>query len=448
MPRRFRNILLGIIILLFSGIGAYLITRGNGLVWDKETLSFVKTGGIFLSFDPWGAVIYLNGKRYPGTTSFLSRGTLIPNLPPKSYTVRLEKDGYFPWEKILPVAPGKVASAHDVRMWPQSPQGTIVAGGVNDFWITRGGILYNSATGTLEFENHPIRGKTVFFSSPQSDWVVTKDRSSLFLTDLTDPNVATNLSSLVSSLLERLNPKASPDILALFPNPSNRSRLLIQTKTGLYSLDAGRVELTQLISIAPRSFFAISDRSAHVFGEHGDLQSYYFPLGTSASTTLILPFTTSSLYGLRVSPDGNTFVFETEKGAYLYDASDRRFFGTAAAGATTRIFSPEGKRMVSFFTKNKLTVTYLKEYEHDELFAKGAEETGVVPYPITGATQTAWLSYQNALLLMNLDSIIGTDTDLRPPSNTRLLVRDIKKAAWNDSLFILKQNGELWEIEY
>lgn len=448
MPRRFRNILLGLAVFLFLGAGIYLTTLGNGFVWDKNTLTFVKTGGIFLSFDPWGATVYLDGKLYPGSTSFLSRGLLIQNLPPKSYSVRLEKDGYYSWGKILTVAPGEVASAHDVRLWPKLPKSTMVSKDIKDFWITRAGILYQNATGTFAFDQHPVRGTAVFFSSPQSDWVVTRDHSSLFLTDLSNPGTTTNLTSLVASLLGRLNPKTASDILAVYANPANRSRLLIKTETGLFSLDPNRVELAELLAFPEHSLFAVSDRSAHVFEKNGDLLSYYFPFGTSASTTIILTFPTSSIRTMSVSPDASFIVFETEGGAYLYSQSEQQFFGHLDAHAVMRIFSPEGRRLFSFLPGGRLTITYLKEYEYDGLFAKGAQETGLFSYPVTSSTRMAWTSYENALLVMNSDSVIGTETDLRPPVNTVVLIKELKKAVWRDSLFLLKENGELWEVEY
>ncbi len=448
MSRSVRTILLTFAILVFLGTGAYLVILGNGLVWDKTTLSFVKTGGIFLSAEPWGATIYLNGEPYPDTTSFLSRGILIQNLTPKTYAVRLEKEGFFPWEKTLTVIPGEVASAHDVRLWSQNPDASVVAAGVEDFWITKQGLLYKTTTGTLEFEKRPIRGTTVFFSSPNSNLVVTKDRSSLFLTDLLNSESITNLSSLFSSLLHRQHPTASADIISIFPHPTNTSRILIYTTSGLYSMEPERVELSQLLPLGPQSFFSMRDRSAHAFDTNGHLRSFYFSFGTSASTTPTLPFPTSSINQILSSEDGEMIVFETDKAAYLYDQSDGTFFITEKPRATQRIFSPENKRMFSFFSNNKWSVTYTDDYEHDALFEKGVHETGMFAYQIGTSTEFAWLPYRNALLAINRNNVIGIDTDMRLPSNTRLLIEDAKRIAWDDGLFVLKQNGEVWKIEY
>lgn len=448
MPRRFRNILLISVIIVFLGVGVYLMLLGNGWVWNKETFSFVKTGGIFLSFNPWGATIYLNGKQYPDTTSFLSRGILIQNLPPKSYTVRLEKTGSFAWEKTLVVTPGEVASAHDIHMWPQHPEGTVVAAGIKDFWITQPGILVQNAIGALIFENRSVRGTSVFFSSPHSNMVITKERILLFLTNLTNPDTTTNLSSLFSSLLARFYPKATDEILFVYNHPTNLNRILIQTSTGLYSLDSERVELTQIFQLTPKSLIAFSERNAYAFTKNGNLLSYYFHIGTFASSTVTPPFPTSTLQKIFVSPNGKTIVFETTETAYLYDQTNQKFLGVTDPNATLRVFSPEEKRLLSFFSEKKFLINYLAEYEYDALYAKGTQEDEKFPYSLANLTKLAWLPYQNTLLALNKNSIIGIDTDMRLPSNTRVLIKDIQKAEWNDALFILKENGELWTIEY
>jgi hypothetical protein len=91
---------------------------GNGL-------KFERTGILILDSEPKGAQIFLNNKlqvnilrkyftRDPG---ILATPIKIKNLRPREYDVRLEKEGYWSWEKKLEIKGGESTFAEDVVLF-------------------------------------------------------------------------------------------------------------------------------------------------------------------------------------------------------------------------------------------------------------------------------------------------------------------------------------------
>jgi hypothetical protein len=85
-----------IAVLLASG---YRITLDNGKTFVEGT------GVMVFTSQPDGARVYVNDHLSTATDNTI-------NLQPGEYTVRIEKDGYFPWNKKLTVKQGEVSQAN------------------------------------------------------------------------------------------------------------------------------------------------------------------------------------------------------------------------------------------------------------------------------------------------------------------------------------------------
>ncbi len=82
-------------LLVMSGtVAAALFVRGYRPRLNQRQLGLQATGLLVASSVPEGASVYLNDKLVTATNDTL-------NLPPGEYQVRLEKDGYIPWQKRL-----------------------------------------------------------------------------------------------------------------------------------------------------------------------------------------------------------------------------------------------------------------------------------------------------------------------------------------------------------
>jgi len=100
LPHPSKKQLLGIIvppILLAATV--VVIFVGKGYVISVNTKTFEKTGMLVVKSQPDGGKIYLDGEWKSATPNTFS------NLRPKTYLLRVEKDGFSSWEKYVTVYP-------------------------------------------------------------------------------------------------------------------------------------------------------------------------------------------------------------------------------------------------------------------------------------------------------------------------------------------------------
>lgn len=76
----------------------------------KAGIGLVRTGGIFVSVPYSGATISLDGTLV-GESGFLNHRLYLSDLAPSAYVVRVEKEGYRTWDKVLVVEPTLVTDA-------------------------------------------------------------------------------------------------------------------------------------------------------------------------------------------------------------------------------------------------------------------------------------------------------------------------------------------------
>src|SRR3989344_7161684 len=99
MTLRARRKLFSFFILLFilASIGTVYYT--GGYRFDFQTWKLTQTGSLYIESYERPISIFLNEKLYPDKSGLLRKGTLISSVLPKKYSVRLEKEGFIPYEK-------------------------------------------------------------------------------------------------------------------------------------------------------------------------------------------------------------------------------------------------------------------------------------------------------------------------------------------------------------
>src|SRR3989344_1915064 len=98
MRLRNRLLLIALGMVIFAIVTPALVLFARGYKYDFEENKIVKTGVLVVRTRPDQASVFLDDKLQPSTTPLNLRF-----LPPKDYLVRVEKDGYKPWSKRLPV---------------------------------------------------------------------------------------------------------------------------------------------------------------------------------------------------------------------------------------------------------------------------------------------------------------------------------------------------------
>lgn len=112
MNKRFLYLIFVALFLATASTGVILFAQGYKV--DIEQRSLEKTGTILVKSNPDGAKIYLDEKFVAVTNNQL------PRLVPKDYKVKISKEGYFDWEKTVPVKEEFVTEIHALLI-PHSP---------------------------------------------------------------------------------------------------------------------------------------------------------------------------------------------------------------------------------------------------------------------------------------------------------------------------------------
>lgn len=113
-----RKILFYIFLLMYLIITPYAILYGLGYVFNpKEEMALVSTGLISISTHPKNVTALLNGQKLEEKTP-----SVITDLKPATYHLKLEAEGYQPWEKDIEVKAEKAAALKPVILLSQNPK--------------------------------------------------------------------------------------------------------------------------------------------------------------------------------------------------------------------------------------------------------------------------------------------------------------------------------------
>lgn len=127
MSQKTRTILFYIFVLLFFILTPTVSFYASGYKLGSG-MNLEKTGILIVDTEPESASIYINGKIQQDFVSkmlkadkgYLTTPQKIKNLLPGEYTIKMEKDGYWPWEKRLSIKPGESTFAEDVVLFKKS----------------------------------------------------------------------------------------------------------------------------------------------------------------------------------------------------------------------------------------------------------------------------------------------------------------------------------------
>ncbi|MDP3769787.1 MAG: PEGA domain-containing protein [Candidatus Sungbacteria bacterium] len=120
MTRHTRRIFFYIGLAIFLLIAPLLISYSLGYTLNLSKGIVEKTGGIFIKSKTPRLSIFLNGQ-FIKETSYLSGGALLTEITPGNHRLRLEKTGYHPWSKTIPVELSVVTDLRNIILIPNPP---------------------------------------------------------------------------------------------------------------------------------------------------------------------------------------------------------------------------------------------------------------------------------------------------------------------------------------
>lgn len=114
-------------VLFYSAVAMFLILSyvvilyAQGYKYNFSENRFFKTGAMYLKTNT-DADIYVNDK-FLGNTSFFGNSYKIKGLLPQRYTVRIQKNDYSVWQKLVIVDEGFVSEFSKVLLLPEDKKG-------------------------------------------------------------------------------------------------------------------------------------------------------------------------------------------------------------------------------------------------------------------------------------------------------------------------------------
>lgn len=103
----------------FAIVSFWVLFFAQGYDFDWKKNKIIENGGIYIKTSQPNIDVYIDNKYINRTDSF-SRDLLIQKLTPEEHLVRVQKDGYFSWEKSLKVDEKNVAKAQNIILFPEN----------------------------------------------------------------------------------------------------------------------------------------------------------------------------------------------------------------------------------------------------------------------------------------------------------------------------------------
>jgi hypothetical protein len=111
-PPFHRRILPWVFVIIFLAAAPVVVFYTAGYRWNPKKEKIERNGTLIIDSTPTRAKIFLNGNNTSETTP-----VTLQNLTPGVYHIRIEKEGYRPWEKQLEIFPERVTFANDILLW-------------------------------------------------------------------------------------------------------------------------------------------------------------------------------------------------------------------------------------------------------------------------------------------------------------------------------------------
>lgn len=448
MEKKKRKILFYAFILMFilGSIYLVIITQGLTINWERATIT--KTGAIYIRSTPSNPKIYINGEAYTSEDGIITKGTLIKNLVPGTYDVAVEKDGFSSWKKHIVVEKGIVSSESLIKLWRNNPKTEEIAStSIRDFWVTGAGIITQDENGKISIDGNTLRGIEIMGHSADTGTIITKDKNgNLFFIDASNPKTATNIQEIFNSLKQReLNLPGVVNIVSVFPHPFSPYKIIVATKTSVYSIDFKKIALEKILTFESIEETFLNKTNVFVKDTEGNIAVVNLLIKNDPQ----IVYATSTKIHSPVLNSAYLIFLGEQNTLFLYDRTTKNLVSLAKKVKSFSM-SPEEKRVAILFENGTLVVAYIADYSGNSLVEKGTIIPLILNKKIGEKIETIeWLSaFPDHLIIATKNTLWTSEVDQRNPQNTLLLFNDVKKYIIHNDFYILDARGALKKTTY
>lgn len=369
--------------LVIATIGVVLYGKGYRFGADSGKISLQGTGLLVVKSLPDGAQVIVDGKLKTATDNTI-------NLPPGEYTVKIFKEGYFPWEKkikienetvsraealLIPTAP-KLESITDLGASAPTIDPTItkIAFNVSDQSPTTNGIY------VFDMKSNPLL--TLQSSSTQ----VIDDSSDLFSTSKI--TWSPDGKDLIATISSTLNPEIQTTYLLdtdRSNNPPNNVTSTIDSVNDTWTKLKTNKEKAVIASM-PRAVRKMAAENFEIMAFSPDQNKILYTASRSASLPVIIK---PRLVGVNSTPETRSI---SENGIYVYDVKEDRNY---------KMNSGNFQGAYSWFTNSK-NIIFVKDKEVHIMDFDGLNDTVVYAGPFIEDYIFPWPDATRIVILTSL----------------------------------------------
>ncbi|PIR04835.1 MAG: hypothetical protein COV57_02280 [Candidatus Liptonbacteria bacterium CG11_big_fil_rev_8_21_14_0_20_35_14] len=246
MSKGGRRVLFYSLVLVFIIVGTITIFYSRGFRIDFDTLTLKKTGAIFIRTEPKESILFVDDKEIKRNDGFLLSGTLVKNLVPQTYKIRVSKEGYIDWINVLPVNPGVVTEVKDILLLPEagiSFENTSTS--TKDFWLFSDVVILADTQAGLIYNGYILSGDIFIKETIDHDKVITYNarRDTYLMNDVNNKSTI-NINLLFNT--ERANKFGSLDkggVINVLPSPRNSGEVVVLSQRAIYILNIDTKEV-------------------------------------------------------------------------------------------------------------------------------------------------------------------------------------------------------------
>ncbi|MCL4399897.1 PEGA domain-containing protein [Patescibacteria group bacterium] len=437
MNLKARKFFFYLFIAIFVLVGAYLIVSAQGLVFDYQTLDFMRTGGIFLNYTPSESQVEINGSvRDYGSTigNLLSSGTFLNNLAPGNYNVKISYPGYSSWQKSLTVTPGVVTSASQVILWPETWSNKKISDyKTADFWLTSDGLVIKTDQNLLYFGNEKIKGTSVYLSDENRNIVITGDQNGYYAVNLDNPGSYFAIDLPKGTKIEKW-----------FFHPFDQNAVVGTGEKYIYYVSTVNGSTGKLYSLPDNQFSYQNGNEIFVAEKSGNIFSANLVLRTN---TNIETGITGGLNDLSTDAGGDElYILDNSGKLHEYDRSNgtSTVFSSSSLPFSKIYPSPDGNRLALISGTGAVTILAIKDYKMDYQVMSGDFWNVKTPGP---ASDFIWLpGIPNYGLILENGNLILSELDERSPQNQYEMESNISKAVLSNNNIYFIKDGSLFEV--
>ena len=368
MTKKQRSFLFFLMLFLFFAIGPSIVLYSQGYRIDFENKKVVQTGAFYFMITPKSVRIEIDSisdkKTRIASTDFLFGTSYVENLLPGRYKVKILKQGYHDWEKILEINERMATEIKNVTLIPENPEFEILKDNVENFFFM------------------PDNNKIIFQKSENNDWKLSLyeiknglektlvssneiSREEIILSDLIFSDKSNRIIMKIEVhekteyYLLYLEEKNKPAFLDLGNkaekvsfHPQKEKEILFQERDSLlsynYETKKSDIIVDNIIAYSPSPLYWLS-KDGFVFRNLENpkrLNKYFLEIKEEKNYEIHIP----NLYEIMIKEDSVFYLFdkESEKFKEVFHSSYKPFT------------SPDFQKMVHF-TDNELRIFFLED---------------------------------------------------------------------------------------